>query len=91
MRTPGKPEVCVGGEPLTFRNIEVYRIGSGGSFEIDHWQGEGGISYTISAVSGKLMSSRSSFYWWFTSEETYPKPHDRLPDPWLNFSREDNE
>ena len=23
------------------------------------------------------MSSRSSFYQWFTSEETYPKPHDK--------------
>ena len=62
MRTSGKPEICVAGEPLTFRNIEVYRIDSSGSFDIDHWQGEGGISYKLSAVNGELLSSRDSFY-----------------------------
>jgi cyanophycinase-like exopeptidase len=62
MQTSGKPEVCVAGEPLTFRNIEVYRIDSSGSFDIDRWQGEGGISYTLGAVNGKLVSSRDSIY-----------------------------
>ncbi len=62
MRTPGKPEACVSGEPLTFRNIEVYRIDPSGSFDIDRWQGSGGISYTLSVMNGKLFSSRDSIY-----------------------------
>jgi cyanophycinase-like exopeptidase len=62
MRTSGKPELCVAGKPLTFGNVEVYRIGPGGSFDIDRWQGQGGIRYTLGAVNGRLLSSRESFY-----------------------------
>ena len=62
MRTPGKPEVCVSGEPLTFRNIEVYRIDSNGSFDLGRWQGTGGIGYTLSVMNGKLSSSRDRIY-----------------------------
>jgi len=62
MRTTGKPELCVADKPLTYRNIEVYRIGPGGTFDIGKWQGEGGISYTLGAEDGKLISSRESAY-----------------------------
>jgi len=62
MRTPGKPERCVPGEPLTFRNIEVYRIDSSGSFDLDRWRGTGGIGYTLGVMNGKLSSSRDSIY-----------------------------
>ena len=62
MRTSGKPEHCVAGEPLTFRDIDVYRIGPGGSFDIDAWQGKGGISYKLGVEAGTLVSSRESFY-----------------------------
>ncbi|MCJ7556108.1 MAG: cyanophycinase [Gammaproteobacteria bacterium] len=62
MRSSGKPERCSPGEPLTFRNIQVYRIGPGGSFDIGQWSGEGGISYTLGAEDGKLVSSRESAY-----------------------------
>jgi len=62
IRTSGNPEVCVVGEPLTFRNIEVYRIGSDGSFDVEKWKGEGGIRYTLDAVNGQLLSSRDSIY-----------------------------
>jgi cyanophycinase-like exopeptidase len=62
MRTTGDPEKCVAGQPLTYRNIEVYRIGPGGTFDIGEWRGEGGISYTLGAEDGKLTSSRESVY-----------------------------
>jgi cyanophycinase len=62
MRTTGKPELCRPGQPLTYRNIEVYRIGPGGSFNIGEWQGENGISYTLGAENGKLVTSRESAY-----------------------------
>lgn len=62
MRTTEKPEHSVPGEPLTIRNIEVYRLGVDGSFDLDDWQGEGGISYTLGADKGTLVSSRDGFY-----------------------------
>jgi len=62
MRTTGDPERCIAGQPLTYRNIEVYRIGPGGTFDIGKWRGEGGISYTLGAEDGKLISSRDSAY-----------------------------
>jgi cyanophycinase-like exopeptidase len=62
MRTTGDPEQCIAGQPLTYRNIEVYRIGPGGTFDIGKWQGEGGISYVLGAEDGNLISSRDSAY-----------------------------
>lgn len=62
MRTNGKPEHCATGEPLTYRNIEVYRIGPGGHFNISEWKGTDGIAYTLGAEDGKLISSRENAY-----------------------------
>lgn len=62
MRTTGNPERCIAGRPLTYRNIEVYRIGPGGAFDIGEWRGKGGISYTLGAEDGELVSSRESSY-----------------------------
>jgi cyanophycinase-like exopeptidase len=62
LRTPGPPEVCAPGTPLTYRNVAVYRIGPGGTFDLDTWTGTGGISYTLSAETGVLTSSRGAIY-----------------------------
>jgi cyanophycinase-like exopeptidase len=62
LRTPGPPEVCQPGVPLTFRNVEVYRIGPGNSFDISRWRGQGGIAYTLTAEAGVLTSSRGEVY-----------------------------
>jgi cyanophycinase-like exopeptidase len=62
MSTPGPPEVCKPGVPLTFRNVAVYRIGPGGHFDLNRWQGQGGIEYTLSADAGVLSSSRTEIY-----------------------------
>ena len=62
LRTPGPPEVCRRGKPLTYRNIAVYRIGPGGRFDLQRWQGTGGIAYTLSAENGVLSSSRGEVY-----------------------------
>lgn len=62
MRTTVKPELCSPDQPLSFGGIDVYRIGPGGSFNIGAWLGEGGISYTLGAENGKLISSRESAY-----------------------------
>jgi cyanophycinase len=62
MRTTGTPEVCEPGVPLTFRDVEVYRVGPGGRFDLDAWRGEGGIGYTLRAEAGVLVSSRGEIY-----------------------------
>ena len=42
------PERCEPGQPLTFSNIDVYRLEPGGSFNLATWKGEGGIAYHLS-------------------------------------------
>ena len=49
-------------EGLTYSNIAVYRIGPGGTFDLDTWVGKGGIAYTLSAEARVLISSRGEIY-----------------------------
>lgn len=62
LETSGPPEVCAPDTPLTYRNVAVYRIGPGGTFDLDRWKGTHGISYTLHAVAGVLTSSNGSVY-----------------------------
>jgi cyanophycinase len=62
LTTPGTPELCEPGLPLTYRNVAVYRIGPGNSFDLSRWRGSGGIAYTLSAEAGVLASSRGAVY-----------------------------
>ena len=56
------PERCKPGEPLTFSQVNVYRLGPGGRFDLAAWQGEGGLAYQLSVESGVLRSSRGATY-----------------------------
>jgi cyanophycinase-like exopeptidase len=62
MRPTQSPERCEPGQPLTFQDVDVYRIGPGGRFDLAAWQGTGGISYRLSAMEGVLNSSRDGNY-----------------------------
>lgn len=62
LETNGTAECCEPGKPLTSGPVSVYRIGPGGSFDIDSWHGEGGTAYTLEARQGRLESSRGSVY-----------------------------
>jgi cyanophycinase-like exopeptidase len=62
MRRSGPAEVCRPGVPLTYRNVSIYRISPGGTFDLDNWHGTGGIAYTLSAEAGVLVSSRGDIY-----------------------------
>ena len=57
LRTTGRPEVCQPATPLTFRNVSVYRVRAGGTFNVSNWTGSGGVGYTLSAISGVLEST----------------------------------
>jgi hypothetical protein len=56
------PQSCERGQPLTMRNVDVYRIKPGGRFDVTAWKGQGGIAYTLSAENGTLKSSRGEIY-----------------------------
>jgi cyanophycinase len=56
------PEHCEPDEPLTFRDVDVYRLGPGGRFNLLSWQGSGGFSYRLHAEAAVLRSSRGAIY-----------------------------
>jgi cyanophycinase len=58
MRPTHAPELCKKDEPLTFRNIEVIRVQSGGTFDLDKWTSNTGVSYTLSVVTGEIESTQ---------------------------------
>ena len=56
------PDRCRPGLPLTLLDVDVYRIGPGGRFELASWRGSGGIRYRLGVRDGVLESSRSEVY-----------------------------
>jgi cyanophycinase len=58
MRLSPAPELCEHGEPLTLRNVAVYKAPAGAHFNLSSWTGDGGLSYTLSVERGTIRSSR---------------------------------
>ena len=58
LQAPGRPQVCQYGAPLTYQNISVYRITTGGTFNVVSWSGTGGTTYSVSANAGVLSSTQ---------------------------------
>ncbi|HEX4786555.1 MAG TPA: cyanophycinase [Candidatus Sulfotelmatobacter sp.] len=59
MRPTHPPEACEKGVPLTFRNVVVYRVTTGGHFDLTLWKGDGGIAYSLSVESGNIKSTQA--------------------------------
>jgi cyanophycinase-like exopeptidase len=60
IRAPGPAEVCQPSMPLTYRDVDVYRISAGsGSFDLDRWVGRNGTGYRVSAEAGVLSSTQA--------------------------------
>ncbi|MGB0047935.1 MAG: cyanophycinase [Terriglobales bacterium] len=59
LRPTQRPDVCKSGQPLTFRNINVYQIPAGGRFDLTSWAGNGGTSYSLSVEKGKIESTQA--------------------------------
>jgi cyanophycinase len=54
------PVVCARRQPLTFRNVDVHRLGAGGgSFDLQRWAGSGTVRYDVSAEGGQLTSTQA--------------------------------
>jgi cyanophycinase len=60
LRPTRRPDVCKTGQPLTFRNISVYRIPAGGHFDLSSWTGDGGTAYSLSVEKGKIESTQAN-------------------------------
>jgi cyanophycinase-like exopeptidase len=59
LRPTQAPEICEKGMPLTFRNVSVYRVKTGGHFDLSSWTGEGGTAYSLSVEHGKIESTQA--------------------------------
>jgi len=60
IRAPGPAETCMPSTPLTYRNVDVYRINATqGSFDLGRWSGRGGTGYQVTAEAGVLSSTQS--------------------------------
>lgn len=59
LRPTHPPEVCKDGVPLTFEGVTVYRVPSGGHFDLTDWKGKGDVSYSLSVEHGLLHSTQA--------------------------------
>ena len=61
-RPTSPPQTCKPNVPLTFTGIDVYRVPTGGSFDLASWTGKGGIAYTLNVEAGVIRSTSRSKY-----------------------------
>jgi cyanophycinase len=54
----GVPEVCQPDTPLTYRNMSVYRMQPGATFDVAAWRGRGGAAYTLHVEAGAITSTQ---------------------------------
>jgi cyanophycinase len=59
LRAQSKPEICTKAQPLTYRNISVYKISGTATFNLRNWRGNSGIAYNLSAEKGFLVSTQA--------------------------------
>jgi cyanophycinase len=60
LRAMDPPLVCKKDVPLTFHDISVYKVPSGGHFDLRAWVGEGGFQYALSVDAGIITSTAST-------------------------------
>ncbi len=60
IKAPGPAEVCQPATPLTYRNVDVYRINAAsGTFDLGKWSGRNGTAYQVTAEAGVLGSTQA--------------------------------
>jgi cyanophycinase len=60
LRPTRAPDVCKTGQPLTFRKISVYKVPTGGRFDLASWTGDGGTNYSLSVEKGRIESTQAN-------------------------------
>lgn len=59
LRPTKAAEVCEKNMPLTFPGISVYRVKTGGHFDLISWSGDGGTAYSLSVERGTIQSTQA--------------------------------
>jgi len=59
MRPSHAPNVCRRNAPLTFQNVGVQRVQSGGYFDLVGWKSDFGTSYSLSVEAGRIQSTQA--------------------------------
>jgi cyanophycinase len=59
LRPMRAPDVCKAWQPLTLRDVSVYRVAAGGHFNLASWKGDGGVAYSLSVEKGKIESTQA--------------------------------
>lgn len=59
LRPTHAPSVCRQQTPLSFLNISVYRVPTGGHFDLQSWTGDGGSAYSLSVDEGVIRSTQA--------------------------------
>jgi cyanophycinase-like exopeptidase len=57
LQARGPADVCQPKTPLTYTDIDVYRMSPGATFDLARWSGRNGTAYTVSAIGGVLSST----------------------------------
>jgi cyanophycinase len=60
LRPTELPQVCRRGVPLTFRGVSVYKVPSGGDFNLASWAGHGGTTYSLTVEHGVIQSTQAN-------------------------------
>lgn len=56
------PQQCKPGQSLEFQNISVYRIPTGGSFDLTTWTGTGGVADELKTTHGSVVAKSGVLY-----------------------------
>ena len=59
LQAPGSAQVLADKTPLTYLNINVYKVPQGGTFSLSTWTGTGGVAYTLNVNNGSLTSTQA--------------------------------
>lgn len=59
LHSPGPAELLANATPLTYRNIRAYKLTAGGTFDLSHWKGTGGVAYTLNVEKGVVTSTQT--------------------------------
>ena len=60
LRPTQPPQVCRPGLPLTFRDVYVYKVATGGHFDFVAWTGGGGTAYSLAVEQGRIESNQAN-------------------------------
>ncbi|HKN82601.1 MAG TPA: cyanophycinase [Pyrinomonadaceae bacterium] len=59
LQAPGPAQVLAEKTPLTYLNIDVYKVPQGGTFNLSTWHGAGGVAYTLNVNNGSMTSTQA--------------------------------